>query len=207
MTYVWIALAAGTVFVVIAVVMSRGVKVKCPACGMTVDHEGLFVGARICPVCGVYAVKEGRSYVRVGDTYVHGAPAFATALPARNIQWPDGCCVCEQPATRMIGVKLVEKTDASFGRDLATRVASFGVLKAIDVHTYAVEVPHCAKHADGADLGYVSHAVRSTSDAPKLGERMLADRDTQATIGILFRSYPYFKKFLALNHEEPRPVI
>jgi hypothetical protein len=82
-------------------------------------------------------------------------------------------------------VKLQYEQDASIGRDIATRAATLGMFSAVDRTTISLQVPHCAQHADGVELA------------------MPFER-AQLNFGITFRSYPYFREFLALNRSTPR---
>jgi hypothetical protein len=205
MTLAWIALASAAGCVIFAVVASRGRETKCAACGLATD-PGRAVDAPLCKVCGAYSVKERGKMVRVPDDYVHSRPVFATALPAMDRQWPEGCCVCSRPVTRLVPIQLTENVDPGLMERMATRAASLGFVKLTATQTYTIEVPHCALHDDGACLDIVDAAVRPTTQAPRIGERMLADRDEQGDIGIVFRSYPYFRKFLRANGMQPRPL-
>jgi len=183
----WILFAAlGGVAVWYAVGGKLGAKrLECPSCdlyihGVVLDPDG----AVLCPHCRAYASVEGSKLVKTPPDRVAPEPVFCVELP-QQVKWPEGCCVCGAPATRQVESKLEIEQDASFARDMAVGVASLGILRAVDRTTYTLPVPHCAQHADGAEL-YPSAEAE------------------QLNLGIGFRSYPYFTQFAALNYMKPR---
>ena len=151
----------------------------CPHCGKTIDHiDPKKQAAVLCAHCMEYSTGTDGMLDVTPDNYVANLPVFGAHLP-NQLRWPEGCCVCEQPATRMIESKLVDERPGSPGRDLAVGVASLGILKAVDRTTYTIQTPHCSEHKGGAEL-----LEPSGIDFP---------------VAIAFRSYPYYKKFRAAN--------
>jgi hypothetical protein len=83
--------------------------------------------------------------------------------------WPDGCCVCGQPATRKDGLAVKVKLAGRFRDTSVTLVAS--------------DIPYCAQHKDGIAFDRVSF------DSPGL----------DMGYGILFRSLSYREAFRRMN--------
>ena len=161
-------------------------KVECPSCDLYIHGVRLGGdGAVLCPHCREYASIQDGKLVKTPPDRVARAAVFCAELPQRAVLWPDGCCVCGQPATRQLDVKLVITQDSSFARDLATRAATLGMFKSVDQTRYTLAVPHCGAHGDGAALA-------------------MAHEPDQLNLGIAFRSYPYYKQYVQLNHVTPR---
>ncbi len=185
----WIlVLALGGVAVwQIAIASGVGSKrLECPACDLFImgalPSEGDSV---LCGHCREIGLFEGGKLVKPSPDHIGAKPLFCAELPIDKVQWPDGCCLCGQPATRGIDVKLEYQEDAALGRDMATRAATLGMFKAVDRTTITLSIPHCAQHADGAAL-------------------VMPFEREQPNFGVAFRSYPYFKQFVALNRSTPR---
>jgi hypothetical protein len=171
----------------IAVVSGAGSKrLECPACDLYImgalPREGDSV---LCGHCREVAIYEAGKLVKPSPDHIGAKPMFCAELPTEGMRWPDGCCVCGQPATRAIDVRLQYEEDASLGRDMATRAATLGLVKAVDRTTITLSIPHCAQHGDGAAL-------------------VMPYEREQPNFGVAFRSYPYFKQFVALNRSTPR---
>lgn len=183
----WIlALALGGVAVWYAAGGKLGAKrVECPSCDLYIHGVDMDPDAAVlCPHCRAYASVEDGKLVKTPADRVAREPVFCVELP-QQVTWPEGCCVCGQPATRHVESRLEIEQAGSLGRDLAVGVASLGILKAVDRTTYTLAVPHCAEHADGARLYLPAEAE-------------------QLNLGVGFRSYPYFAQFAALNYMKPR---
>ena len=159
--------------------MATAGVVACPACGKTITavDTGRNSGV-LCPHCEVFLSGERGMLDRTPATYVARSAVFGSFLP-NQIVWPPGCCVCEQPATRMIESKLVDEKPGSPGRDMAVGIASLGVLKAVDRTTYTIQAPHCDQHRDGVEL--------------------VSPKDIEISVAIAFRSYGYYVKFRDAN--------
>ena len=153
--------------------------VECPSCGKTIDKvDPKRNSAVLCPHCMEFGTGDGGMLDKTPADYVARSAVFGAVLPS-NLVWPEGCCVCEQPATRMIESRLVDERPASAGRDLAVGVASLGILKAVDRTTYTIKAPHCAQHHDGVELKTPS--------------------GIDTSVALAFRSYPYYVKFRRAN--------
>jgi len=181
----WMLLLVGGVAAWFGIRGMTSTKLECPACDLYIHdvmvREG---GAVLCPHCREYALYEAKALVKPPVGYVAAAPGFCVELPQR-LQWPDGCCVCAQAATRVVPVTLQLEQDGNLGTNVAVGIASLGFLKMVDRTTYALDVPHCAQHADGAEL-------------------TLPYEPAQVMPGIAFRSYPYYAAFKQLNRTTAR---
>ena len=186
LTVIALTLAAVVIW---KVAISAGVgakKLECPACDLYIlgarPSEGEAV---LCGSCRAWGLYKAGKLERVPDDHVAGAPMFCAELPLEGLRWPQSCTVCSAPATRAVPVKLSYTQDASFAADLATRAATLGMFKAVNEHTVSLDIPHCAQHGDGAEL------------------TMPYER-AQSNFGVAFRSYPYFREFVQLNHATAR---
>jgi len=171
----------------IAVLSGPGPKrLECPACDLYITGVHAKDGESVlCPHCREFGVMLAGKPVKPAPDLLAEKPLFCAELPTEGLRWPDRCCVCSQPATRGVDAKLQFEQDASLGRDMATRAATLGFLKAVDRTTITLSIPHCGAHGNGAEL------------------TMPYERE-QPNFGIAFRSYPYFKQFVALNRSTPR---
>jgi len=155
----------------------------CPGCGAKID--GLSTGAndgKLCEGCKKYLEGENGRLWLTDEARVAETPLFGAVL-ADTFGWPDGCCVCGEPVARKLPVTLTVSTAKSGLGSLAVGAATGGMLlRTGGGKTFTVEVPHCAQHDDGARLA----------------------SDTNETVKIAFRSYPYQRAFCALNGAAPR---
>ena len=181
----WMLLLVGGVAAWFGVKAMTTAKLECPSCDLYIHDVMVREGeAVLCPHCRTYALYQAKVLVATPPTFVAAAPTFCIELPS-EMQWPAGCCVCDQPATRAVDVRLQIEQAGNLGTSLAVGIASLGFLRTVDRTTYALGVPHCALHADGAELALPYEAA-------------------QMMPGIAFRSYPYFVAFQALNRTPPR---
>ncbi len=135
----------GIVFVWSAI--SGSATSTCPGCGARLDS--LSTGSNdgvCCRACHNYVEgKQGELWMtdpqRVAD-----APLFATHVGAQ-LSWPDGCCVCAQPATRSIAITAIRAASAS---NAGVAIATGGAVVASNRTKFTLEVPHCAQHDNGA---------------------------------------------------------
>ena len=102
--------------------------------------------------CKRYLAGNGAQLWLVPDDTVANAPTFGAVLK-EQFGWPPGCCVCGQPATRVIPVTLHVKET---GRNLAHAAAGLALGRLV-VRTgggslVTVNAPHCAEHMDGVAL-------------------------------------------------------
>src|SRR5262245_54008935 len=151
----------------------KGTLAKCPTCDMVlVPAASTNDAVLMCPPCGAYLEVSGDQLLPITESFVARTPAFGCALPTTELHWPTGCCMCGQAGTRTVDATLFEKNDAGLLAQVAVRSASLGVLKAVDVTTFSVSVPHCSQHADGAMLTRTEGpAYRATGTS--IGDRML----------------------------------
>jgi len=161
-------------------------RLECPACDLYIVGTRVRSGESVvCPHCRAVALFDGKGLAAPPDDHVAPAPVFCAELPVEGMRWPERCCACDAPATRGVTISLQYEESSSLGRDLATRAASLGVLRSVDRTTISLQVPHCERHADGA-------------------ARAMPYEREQPSFGIVFRSYAYFRDFVALNHVTPR---
>ena len=152
----------------------------CPTCNMRLsglamdDNEGVR-----CRGCDGYVDSKDGALSMAGEDSLASVPRFQAACPDRVV-WPEGCCVCGEPATRQLLFKLEERESAPLAGDMAVRVASLGTLKLDEVRTNSVHVPHCDDHDHGAEL------IRSQDEEG-------------AELALLFRWNDYRRRFEALN--------
>jgi hypothetical protein len=180
---------AGLLAAIAVVAYQAGVgtkKLECPACDLYI------IGARpsegesvVCPHCRALGVMGDKKLVTPAPDLVARTAQFCSELPQHSPRWPEHCVLCTQPSTRMVRAELRIEQSAALHADMATRMASLGFVKLVDQHTFTLDVPHCAQHADGAKL------------VPPY------ERE-QPNIGIAFRSYATFQEFVALNRTTPR---
>ena len=132
----------------------------------------------------VLAVHARQAVKPVPET-VAAVPLFCAELPLHPPRWPALCPLCDRPAARPISIAIEFTSGAPVLSDMATRLATLGMFKAVERTTVVLEVPHCPQHDDGAAL-------------------VLPYERDQLNYGIAFRSYRYFRKFLELNASKPR---
>jgi hypothetical protein len=161
-------------------------RLECPSCDLYI------MGARpsqgdsvLCPHCREFALYDGKTIIKPPPDHVAAAPIWCAELPIERLQWPATCCMCSEPATRGVLVRLQYQQDASLGRDMATRAATLGMFKATDQTTISLEIPHCSQHGDGAAL-------------------VMPYEREQPNFGVAFRSYAYYQQFKQLNRSTPR---
>jgi hypothetical protein len=165
--------------VLIGVAIGGSATAPCPSCGKTIESLGTGSNdGTCCSACHAY-VEGTHGELWVTDAArVADRPIFATKLNPQ-LAWPDGCCVCGQPATRGLPVSA---TRAKSGQNAAIAVATGGAVLATSSTKLTIEVPHCAQHDDGAQLNAGSNA---------------------SEMRILFRSYPYLRSFCERNGTQP----
>lgn len=156
-----------------------GLPVACPSCGSFVAAPGAAGAIVRCSECSAYnTVNADRTLAAVPADHVAQTTVFQTYLPEAPT-WPIRCCLCCGEATRIEKLTLTYEADPGFDERLARSVmvgvASLGtviVTKHVINVTERYGVPHCDQHTGGARL---MHS------------------------GVAFRSYAYFREFVALN--------
>ena len=135
-----------------------------------------------CETCGAYARVATGSLAPIEPDYVAPSHVFTTFLPEAPT-WPNVCCVCCGPATGRVKMTITYTTDVTPEERMTTAalvaVASMGTVGVASHEVRVTErymVPHCDQHNNGARL---------------------------APAGIGFRSYNYFKQFVAANRAVP----
>ena len=93
-----------------------------------------------------------------------------------HANWPNACCVCGEPATKFEHrAFLIYKWNGDLVRINQTEI----MLKIEDV-------PHCDVHSQGVAIEQINFRPRG-------------DDDLKQDLALMFRSYAYRNKFLALN--------
>lgn len=153
--------------------------IACPACGSFVAAVGAPGAIARCTECGAYnQVNALKALEPIPPDFVAKTPTFQTYLPEAPT-WPVRCCLCCGEATRIEKLTLTYEADPGFDERLARSVmvgvASLGtvvVTKHVINVTERYGVPHCDQHTGGAQLAHS---------------------------GVAFRSYAYFREFVAAN--------
>lgn len=159
--------------------LTSGMKeAPCPSCGReNLAEKDVEFKPCLNPKCQRYLQGDGESLWLAPDDTVAVAPTFGAVLPEK-VGWPEGCCVCGQPATRVIPVTLHVKQT---GQNLATSAAGLAlgriVVKTGGGTIVTVNTPHCETHMDGAAL-----------ESPTIGP-----------LRIVFRSHTFQQQFRKRN--------
>ncbi len=130
-------------------------KAPCPDCGMMKSGVGLKHNDSLeCVGCGsYYNTRDGEVFATAEDA-VETFPAFGTACP-KNIEWPAGCCVCQQTVTRTVPITLELEEDSPIAQDMLTRAATLGTFKLVSKRLFEVQIPVCPEHgSDAAELEF-----------------------------------------------------
>jgi hypothetical protein len=160
-------------------------KVACPSCDLYIHRVRLRGdGAVLCPHCRAYATISDGALTPTAPDRIAARPVFCAELPD-GVRWPEGCSVCGAPATRAVPVRLIVTQDAAFHKDMATRLATLGLFTLVERTTFTLPIPHCEDHTDGAEL-------------------VMPAESEQLNPGIVFRSYPYYTRFVQANRVSPR---
>lgn len=115
--------------------------VECPRCSHPIDVLHISEHRVLpCPSCHTYL--EGAEEMKpVQDDYIAAFPVFEAPVPPQ-IQWPEGCPVCREPATGTVTVE---------GTSTAGTMAS--LMLPISFHKVdKLKAPCCSKHKDGVGL-------------------------------------------------------
>jgi hypothetical protein len=155
----------------------------CPGCGASVTSLSMKSNDGVlCEGCKKFLEGKDGMLRLTEDARIADAPLFGALLP-EAFTWPDGCCVCAEPAARKDAISVNVPSSASAGKAVAVTALTGGVVTQTGGGSrYTVEAPHCADHKDGAALGSGSSA---------------------SPVRIRFRSYPYLRSFCALNKITP----
>lgn len=167
--------------VIIGSLAQAGVA-ACPSCGRDIDR--LFPRKNkvaLCDGCGAYAEGEGGRLWRVAEDKVAERPLYGALLPG-SYQWPASCAVCTEAPTRTVPVTL---SVPNVRRTVITGALTAGAVHLASVTRYTLQVPHCARHADGAKLRLVVTPLLAT---PVIVE---------------FRSRAFHRAFCLINNVRP----
>jgi hypothetical protein len=129
-------------------------RAACPGCGAAVQGLDAKVGFRAvaCKGCGRYVACRSGELSMVADDFVADSPLFVAPL-SQNVAWPQLCCACGAPSTRLCAV---EHQESQAGRNLALGAAGLAVgvlaVRTGGGKSWRVEIPHCDAHSDGAAL-------------------------------------------------------
>lgn len=127
----------------------------CPDCAHPMTNLGMVQNApTACRACGAYLESTDGTLRVTSSESIDDNAIFDVPLPVGETHWPDGCCVCGDPATRSIEVEVEYTQDASLGSSVAVGALSVGTLKAVKKGTIRIGVPHCSVHDDGAKVEF-----------------------------------------------------
>jgi hypothetical protein len=171
---------------------------SCPICAAEIVATSNTVPNKFCPSCHQYlSIRKGMvrplEAAALTDKPTFAAPTPWTDLKAVTYRpevtlpvgseervlpasWPDGCCVCGEPATRLEDrTYIVYKWKGELVRINQTQV------------TLRIEgVPYCGTHADGLSIDQVNFQDKG-------------DDEVKQDLALVFRSYAYRNRFIELN--------
>lgn len=156
-------LLLATVFLLLMSVKAN--SATCPSCGTRLSqlsaksNDGI-----LCRNCWAYLEGSDGMLWRTDENRVADEPIFSSPLPESPI-FPDKCCVCGRADVHL------EKISSLMGTSRSNYPSNRWI---------SADVPHCAKHEGGAQLG--------------------GDQDDPY---IKFRSLPYLRAFCQMNRTNP----
>ena len=191
-----VLLGLGALFGMIS--MGLGGTGSCPLCSAEIVATSSNDSYKLCPGCREYlTIKDG--LIRQMDaSAIASKPKFAAPTPWEDLKavtyipegtlttgsedrvlhatWPNGCCVCGEPASRLEDrALLVYKWNGNLVRINQTKI----ILQ--------IEgVPYCNVHSKGLTIEQINF-------------RSKGDDDVKQDLALVFRSYAYRNKFLELN--------
>ena len=187
-------------FIALGVMLSEGLGGvgSCPVCSAEIVAGSSSEPCKLCPGCREYLTIEKGVVRQIDPAAIAATPVFAVPTPWEDLKavtytpagtlttaaeerplhanWPDACCVCGEPATRLEDrAFLIYKWNGDLVRINQTQI------------TLRIEgIPHCDVHSKGIALDQINFRPRG-------------DDDLKQDLALLFRSYAYRNKFLALN--------
>jgi hypothetical protein len=159
----------------------------CPLCDAPISGLSLWsTPVLICLGCKRHLLQDGRELEAMPEDALLSTPTFWAPVREKT-EWPEGCACCGERATHREKIQAEWREDvtnegrqfAVVGLVLAVTGGSFAFVpgRRFKVTTYSRDVPHCGRCAGGASLGCIG----------------------ASSLGIRFRSYAYWKKFVRLN--------
>jgi hypothetical protein len=171
---------------------------SCPVCSADIVASSSTVPHKLCPGCHRYLTVEKAVVRPIEPGALAAKPAFAAPTPWTDLKavtyrsegtlttgseervlpatWPNSCCVCGEPATRLEDCTyIIYKWNGEMIRFNQTQV------------TLRIEnVPYCGAHAEGIGIEQVNFQAKG-------------DDDLKQDLALMFRSYAYRNRFLELN--------
>lgn len=174
---VWAAIAG-----VIALLFAGGAffgsgEASCPVCSEKIRGLGWMAS---CPKCLHYFVVVDNQLREIApDSVREVTVGFAIPMPYGACTMPAICCACGAPATRTVSKTLTVQN----GSGLVT----------VGATKFSIDMPHCARHDNGAVIGSAWQQRRSDDPPP-------AGFDWQHSVfAIKVKSYAFYREFLRSN--------
>jgi hypothetical protein len=171
---------------------------SCPICAAEIVAASSTTPYKFCPGCHQYLSIEKAVVRPIEPGALAVKPTFAAPTPWADLKavtyrpegalttgseeralpatWPNACCVCGEPATRLEDrTYIIYKWNGDVIRINQTEV------------TLRIEgVPHCGAHSEGVGIDQVNFHAKG-------------DDDVKQDLALMFRSYSYRNRFLELN--------
>ena len=170
-----VVVGLGAIVIAVTAFQDSGIA-TCPIDGTTLSVGS---GLNECPKCRHFFENQAGKLREIDHDTVKGLPFFGIPWAEISDHMPPLCCACGAPATRTVAVRM--ETPLGTGV-ITTRAARF-----------SIEMPHCASHENGADIG--SDSRRRAMDDPK---RTVTD-DSESFLAIRVRSYAFYRAFMRLS--------
>jgi hypothetical protein len=172
---------------------------SCPLCSAEIVATSNSESYKLCPGCREYLSIENGVVRQMDPSSIASTPKFAVPTPWEDLKavtytpegnlitasetrvlhatWPNACCVCGEPASRLEDRDfLIYKWNGELIRANQTKI------------TLRIDgAPYCGVHSKGFTLDKIDFRSKSGDD------------DLKPDLVLMFRSYAYRNKFLALN--------
>jgi hypothetical protein len=172
---------------------------SCPVCSAEIIATANSESHKLCPGCREYLTIKDGLIRQIDPAAIAATPIFAAPTPWEDLKqvtyipegtlitgsevrvlhatWPNVCCVCGEPVSRLKDRSFeIYKWNGELIRANQTRV------------TLQIDgVPYCGVHSNGFALDQIDFHYKGDNAAIKVD------------LALLFRSYGYRNKFLALN--------
>jgi hypothetical protein len=170
----WVV-GVGAIAIFVSAIYDSG-EALCPRCETLL---GLGSGFNQCANCGHFFEIDGGRLREIERSSVTGLPFFGIPWTQVTPSMPPLCCACGVPASRTVRISM----EAPIGSGpITTQVARF-----------AIDMPHCENHNDGADIG--SDSRRRAKDDPK----HTFGNEFESFLAVRVKSYAFYCEFMRMN--------